>query len=465
MTTKNQTSPSGEELKPCPFCGGKAVFSHNEFHGDDSMAVCSCCGATAFWRKWNGRADPRAQHSGEDAANGATLPAWFDTFLTNVCEIPDRNSPEDEPEAMIATAEELRNCAINAIEHFECQRSALTDPLQGWSVYVERNDEHFLTISNNHIAGAEITDELAALVRTAAAHLLSFAGNGQDHAGGYVGLSAEKTLSTNGAIGERLRMRLKVEKLASLLTQADATKQDIVNEQDEVTGARIGWGAWALLRAAIIDLIESKCESDARAALTAEKVAAEPTNIPFSAYRLKVAEECCERLMSACTDSGCPDGVNMADWIRQLAASPQATATLSDAALRKLVIGVREFILGYLHSHVKDWPAPYDHLRSDAVTESLVTDARDQIATATQPAQVALTDDARDALRYRWLRDFNVRCKDGVNINPPCEHVHASMYSHAIGAIPAVRLVTGEELDRAIDAALLAAQPVSGGKS
>lgn len=60
-----------------------------------------------------------------------------------------------------------------------------------------------------------------------------------------------------------------------------------------------------------------------RAALTAEKVAAEPTGIPFSASRLKVAEECCERLMNACTDSGCPDGVNMADWIRQLAAPQQ----------------------------------------------------------------------------------------------------------------------------------------------
>jgi hypothetical protein len=34
-----------------------------------------------------------------------------------VCEIPDRNSPEGEPEAMIATAEELRNCALNAIEN------------------------------------------------------------------------------------------------------------------------------------------------------------------------------------------------------------------------------------------------------------------------------------------------------------------------------------------------------------
>lgn len=63
---------------------------------------------------------------------------------------------------------------------------------------------------------------------------------------------------------------------------------------------------------------------------------------------------------------------------------------------------------------------------------------------------------AKDAERYRWLRDFDIRCKDGVNINPPCEHVHASMYSHAVGTIPAVRLVTGGELDRAIDSAIAA---------
>jgi hypothetical protein len=53
---------------------------------------------------------------GEDAANGATLPAWFDTFIRNVCELPDRNSPEDEPEAIVATPEELKQCALNAIE-------------------------------------------------------------------------------------------------------------------------------------------------------------------------------------------------------------------------------------------------------------------------------------------------------------------------------------------------------------
>jgi len=60
---------------------------------------------------------------------------------------------------------------------------------------------------------------------------------------------------------------------------------------------------------------------------------------------------------------------------------------------------------------------------------------------------------ARDAERYRWMRDFNVRCKDGVDVKPPCEHVFASIYSHAVGTIPATRLVTGDELDRAIDAA------------
>lgn len=69
---------------------------------------------------------------------------------------------------------------------------------------------------------------------------------------------------------------------------------------------------------------------------------------------------------------------------------------------------------------------------------------------ADEQADEAVT---RDAERYRWMRDFNVRCKDGVDVKPPCEHVFASIYSHAVGTIPATRLVTGDELDRAIDAA------------
>ncbi|MDN7476187.1 hypothetical protein QZM71_15110 [Burkholderia multivorans] len=57
----------------------------------------------------------------------------------------------------------------------------------------------------------------------------------------------------------------------------------------------------------------------------------------------------------------------------------------------------------------------------------------------------------KDAERYRALREFG---KDGVNMKPPVEHVHAMLYSHLAGTIPASRVITGDELDRAIDAAL-----------
>lgn len=56
------------------------------------------------------------------------LPHWFEMFLTNVCELPDRNSPEGEPDAVIATLEELRNCALNAIE--QCVSYAAPQPAQ-----------------------------------------------------------------------------------------------------------------------------------------------------------------------------------------------------------------------------------------------------------------------------------------------------------------------------------------------
>lgn len=63
-------------------------------------------------------------------AQRVALQSWFDAFLANVCEIPDRNSPEDEPDAMIATTEELRGCALNAIENMAMgnARAALAQP-------------------------------------------------------------------------------------------------------------------------------------------------------------------------------------------------------------------------------------------------------------------------------------------------------------------------------------------------
>jgi hypothetical protein len=79
---------------------------------------------------------------------------------------------------------------------------------------------------------------------------------------------AARAASTSANVAQdelqvRGRMRLKVEKLAGSLTKAEETKNDIIGDDGEqVTGVRIGWGAWALLRASIIDLIEYKCDSD-----------------------------------------------------------------------------------------------------------------------------------------------------------------------------------------------------------
>lgn len=69
-----------------------------------------------------------------------------------------------------------------------------------------------------------------------------------------------------------------------------------------------------------------------------------------------------------------------------------------------------------------------------------------------EDACIHANKNALDARRYRCLRDFG---KDGVNIKPPCEHVHACLYTHPVGLIPATRVITGNELDAAIDAALV----------
>ncbi|WP_196486212.1 hypothetical protein [Burkholderia cepacia] len=78
---------------------------------------------------WIGHNRPVATSSNEAGAEGAIeLPQWFEMFLTNVCELPDRNSPEDEPDAIVATLDELRNCALNAIE--QCVSYAAPQPAQ-----------------------------------------------------------------------------------------------------------------------------------------------------------------------------------------------------------------------------------------------------------------------------------------------------------------------------------------------
>jgi hypothetical protein len=185
----------------------------------------------------------------------------------------------------------------------------------------------------------------------------------------------------------RGRMRLKVEKLAGSLTKAEETKNDIIGDDGEqVTGVRIGWGAWALLRASIIDLIEYKCDSDSALA---------------AAYSANVAQ----------------------------GAEAKLEFMPVDSMQHAIVYGSTEAI--------------------GALKTRMERDYRIASLVPAPPAQTALTDDARDAARYRWIRDGekDVFCVIGSN-GPWGECGHQEIYD--------------ERLDDRIDAALTAAQSEGG---
>ena len=50
-----------------------------------------------------------------DEPENPILPAWFETFIRNVSELSCRTSPIDDPNIILASADELRACAISAI--------------------------------------------------------------------------------------------------------------------------------------------------------------------------------------------------------------------------------------------------------------------------------------------------------------------------------------------------------------
>ncbi|MGK8887577.1 hypothetical protein [Burkholderia gladioli] len=92
----------------------------------DWIANAHCPGGTAYPVNVKNaiREALREARAAVSPATADGLPVWFDTFLMNVCEIPDRNSPEGEPEAIVATLDELKSCAISAIE--ECSPAPAT---------------------------------------------------------------------------------------------------------------------------------------------------------------------------------------------------------------------------------------------------------------------------------------------------------------------------------------------------
>jgi hypothetical protein len=42
--------------------------------------------------------------------------------ILGVCELPDYNSPDDQPDLLTCTVQQLRNCVINAFESWEPSR-------------------------------------------------------------------------------------------------------------------------------------------------------------------------------------------------------------------------------------------------------------------------------------------------------------------------------------------------------
>ncbi|MBB5411861.1 hypothetical protein HDG34_005827 [Paraburkholderia sp. HC6.4b] len=72
--------------------------------------------------------------------------------------------------------------------------------IQGWSVTVNVNACDILTIGHNSLIGIDNIEDLAPVVRTCAAHLLSFVGAGADHVGNSVALAADAKRGTGAQI-------------------------------------------------------------------------------------------------------------------------------------------------------------------------------------------------------------------------------------------------------------------------
>jgi hypothetical protein len=140
MTTTNHTSPSGEELKPCPFCGGAVeleqansrgahrwwgVVCRNTINLGGTCAIEQIPSASreAATERWN----RRAAVSGEDAANGAMGEREaFDVALDALSEY-QRNWDTGLP-AEYASAERIAmECAVEAVrEALNESRAELT---------------------------------------------------------------------------------------------------------------------------------------------------------------------------------------------------------------------------------------------------------------------------------------------------------------------------------------------------
>lgn len=91
------SGPSPEEDR-CPGCGKRGSME----------STCPKCDGVYV--------QVAEKRIGAELTSIGALPLWWTQFIRNISEIADRNSPEDEPGAIVATPDELAVCALNAIE-------------------------------------------------------------------------------------------------------------------------------------------------------------------------------------------------------------------------------------------------------------------------------------------------------------------------------------------------------------
>lgn len=86
---------------------------------------------------------PPVQAVSSEQSQLRRTPDWVGSVVRAVAELDDRNSPEDWPEAMLVTADELRTI----LESFAVTQERLQQMCSDWGAYWRSEDAHGVTLS------------------------------------------------------------------------------------------------------------------------------------------------------------------------------------------------------------------------------------------------------------------------------------------------------------------------------
>jgi hypothetical protein len=115
------------ELLPCPFCGNSphhnASYSNIECDTEGcyaaSVQIADAANASEIWNTRAALAAPQQEPITDE---------FITAVIESICEFDDRSSPEDQPEMMLVTADELRNTIRGVEETFSDSGEPVKEP-------------------------------------------------------------------------------------------------------------------------------------------------------------------------------------------------------------------------------------------------------------------------------------------------------------------------------------------------